>query len=57
MKIGGKVNEWNVLLEQFKIGAPNGDIIIRTEGCDKMLVDMLVTAMKERKMIYIEVEE
>lgn len=57
MKIGGKVYEWNVLLGQFKIETPTGDIIIRTGGCSHTLEDMLINAMKERKMIYIEVED
>lgn len=57
MKIGGKVTEWNVLLNQFKIDTPVGNIEFVTEGCSHTLVDMLVDAMKERRTIYIEVEE
>ena len=30
MKIAGKVNEWNVLRDQFTVGTPIGDIKIVT---------------------------
>ena len=56
MKILGKVNEWNVLRDQFTVGTPIGDIKIITGGC-QTVVDMFVKAMKERKPIHIEVEE
>ena len=54
-KLIGKVNEWNVLMETFKLGMPGGDVEIMTN--DIQLTEHLIEAMKNRDNISITIGE
>lgn len=54
-KLTGKVNEWNVLTETFKLGMPGGDVEITTN--DSTLTEYLIEAMKTRDKIGIVIGE
>lgn len=56
MKIGGKVTEWRAHGDEFTIDTPCGELRISAKGCDHTLTDMLIDAMRDRRIIYIEVE-
>lgn len=57
MKISGRITEWKVAQDEFMVGTPCGDYRIIAEGCSQTFRDMLVDAMKGRKMVRIEIEE
>lgn len=54
-KLIGKVNEWNVLMNTFKLGTPGGDVEITTN--DIQFTDHLIEAMRARDNISITIGE
>ena len=54
-KLIGKVNEWNCLMETFRLGMPGGDLEITTN--DPILTEHLIEAMKTRDNIAIVIGE
>lgn len=53
--VAGKLTKWDIKRGEFTMGAPVGDIVINIEKCDNMMLDEMVDAMKNRRMIEIKV--
>lgn len=55
--VAGKLNRWDVILGEFTLGTPVGDIRINIEKCTDMMLNELIDAMKNRRRIEIKVVE
>lgn len=53
--VAGRLNKWDLKRGEFTMGAPVGDIVINIEKCDNMMLDEMVDAMKNRRMVEIKV--
>lgn len=51
----GKLNKWDILLGEFTLETPLGDIKINIDKCTSMMLDEMVEAMKNRRKIEIKV--
>lgn len=53
--VAGKLNKWDIIRGEFTLGTPVGDIRINIEKCTNMMLNELIDAMKNRRMIEIKV--
>ena len=47
--VAGKLNTWDVILGEFTLGTPLGDIKINTEKCTNLMLNEMIDAMKNRR--------
>ena len=53
----GRLKKWDITCGEFTMEAPVGDIVINIEKCDDLMLNEMIDAMKNRRMIEIKVVE
>lgn len=55
--VAGRLKKWDINSGEFTMEAPVGDIVINIEKCDDLMLNEMIDAMKNRRIIEIKVVE